>query len=253
MVTLKDKADWHLSRVGKLSAQHRKETGFFFLCECELYSMYNGHAPCFTKKCVNNSDFRDKQVEEVSPLMTWDHKPIQIKKLLAKRQRLLTPTVVPGWPRHPAADMLQQILKDMYIDPDVLDALNEDQKKTLFLKMRQEQVRRWKEREEKLEREGGEAECKRPKPKKGNHGNPSPTPHLMLILRPVCTVRQGAASSFSSTLTVALLDKASEWKASVSGCLHSVLREKQSLRYAEACVHRLWQTSCAAGYTAPSC
>ncbi|XP_053543779.1 SH2 domain-containing protein 4A isoform X2 [Ictalurus punctatus] len=49
--------------------------------------------------------------------------------------------------------MLQQILKEMYIDPDVLDALNEEQKKTLFLKMRQEQVRRWNEREEKLEHE----------------------------------------------------------------------------------------------------
>lgn len=64
--------------------------------------------------------------------------------------------------------MLQQILQDMYIDPDVLDALNEDQKKTLFLKMRQEQVRRWREREEKLEREGGDAEHKKTKPKKGN-------------------------------------------------------------------------------------
>lgn len=67
--------------------------------------------------------------------------------------------------------MLQQILQDMYIDPDVLDALNEDQKKTLFLKMRQEQVRRWREREDKLEREGGEAEHKKTKPKKGNCGD----------------------------------------------------------------------------------
>lgn len=67
--------------------------------------------------------------------------------------------------------MLQQILQDMYIDPDVLDGLNEDQKKTLFSKMRQEQVRRWQEREEKLEREGGDADSKRTKPKKGNRTN----------------------------------------------------------------------------------
>ncbi|KAL6098586.1 sh2d4a [Pungitius sinensis] len=69
--------------------------------------------------------------------------------------------------------MLQQILKDMFIDPDVLDALNEDQKKTLFVKMRQEQVRRWTEREEKLEREAVDGECKRTTPKKANSKNVS--------------------------------------------------------------------------------
>ena len=77
--------------------------------------------------------------------------------------------------------MLQQILKDMYIDPDVLDALSEDQKKTLFLKMRQEQVRRWKEREEKVEREAGPTEPLRIRPKRGEPPFPppttSPTPH----------------------------------------------------------------------------
>lgn len=62
--------------------------------------------------------------------------------------------------------MLRQILTEMYIDPDVLEALNEDQKKTLFLKMRQEQVRRWQEREDKLEREGDTG--RRAKPKKAN-------------------------------------------------------------------------------------
>ncbi|KAL4659849.1 hypothetical protein GN956_G1038 [Arapaima gigas] len=67
--------------------------------------------------------------------------------------------------------MLQQILQDMYVDPDVLDALNEEQKKILFLKMRQEQVRRWKEREERLENETSLA--LRPKPKKVHSKNVS--------------------------------------------------------------------------------
>lgn len=38
--------------------------------------------------------------------------------------------------------MLQQVLKEMYIDPELLEALDEDDKETLFCLMKAEQIKR---------------------------------------------------------------------------------------------------------------
>ncbi|XP_065333363.1 SH2 domain-containing protein 4A-like isoform X2 [Cloeon dipterum] len=80
--------------------------------------------------------------------------------------------------------MLQQILKDLWVDPELLARLDDDQKQQLFCRMREEQVRRWKvwdEEQNKLEKDGNslqkpvknlKKEKKKVQFKTGNDGEP---------------------------------------------------------------------------------
>ncbi len=48
--------------------------------------------------------------------------------------------------------VLKQIIQDMYIDPELLEQLGEEQKEILFRKIREEQIRRWQDKEKELEK-----------------------------------------------------------------------------------------------------
>ena len=48
--------------------------------------------------------------------------------------------------------ILTDILRDMYVDPELLEQLSMEQRDVLFRQMREEQIRRWRLKEDELEK-----------------------------------------------------------------------------------------------------